>query len=362
MPQERVAVSMSGGADSSIAAAILKNQGYQVFGITMLLHTNYGDKQAEQAKRVAESLGIPHQIIDFGKLFSQKVINYFLKEYALGRTPNPCIACNHYVKFGALLNKARELGADFMASGHYARVEPSPEGYHLLRGIDRNKDQSYFLYTLGQEQLRYLLLPIGYLHKSKVTRLARELGFTNASRNESQDICFLPNSDYHSFIREHIPSPPGDIVDTSGKILGRHKGLAHYTVGQRQGLGLASDKRLYVIRLDADNNRLVVGNQDQLLTNRLFASRLSWIAGKAPEALKGITVKVRYKSPEVGVYLYINDDTAEVQFARHQRAIAPGQSIVFYRGEVVLGGGTIEAPDSVERSEPDKHSIHTILC
>jgi len=353
---------MSGGVDSSVAAVILKKQGYQVFGVTMLLNSDYDDKTAEQAKRVADRLAIPHYVMDFGELFSKQVITPFFDEYRQARTPNPCINCNRYVKFGALLNEARELGADFMATGHYAQVEPCQDGYRLLKGIDHAKDQSYFLYTLGQRQLKHLLLPIGYLNKAEVNRMSVELGLADIFKNESQDICFIPNNNYHSFIREHILSQPGDIVNTEGKILGRHKGLAYYTVGQRQGLGLASDRRLYVLRLDTKSNRLEVGSQDQLFTSRLFASRLSWVLGKAPEDTANITAKVRYKSPEVAASLLLDNNSAEVRFAQPQRAIAPGQSIVFYQGEVVLGGGIIEAPEILEKDKPSEHSIHAILC
>jgi tRNA-specific 2-thiouridylase len=318
--------------------------------------------EIDSARQVAAKLGIPHYVRDFRDIFARKVITTFCNEYGQGRTPNPCIICNHYVKFGALLNKARELGADFMATGHYARVESSPEGYRLLKGVDRTKDQSYFLYNLGQEQLRYLLLPIGHLHKSKVKEQAVELGLADAIGIESQDICFIPDKNLNSFIREHIPSRPGDIVDNEGKILGKHKGLAYYTVGQRQGLGLSSNRRLYVIKLDAESNRLVVDSQDKLFTSRLFASQLSWVSGKVPQETANITAKVRYKSPEIGVNLYINNGATEVRFARPQWAIAPGQSIVFYQGEEVLGGGVIEALESAERNEPDQSSIHTILC
>ncbi len=361
MPKKRVAVAMSGGVDSSVAAAILKNQGYQVFGITMLLYSDYSHKVAEQARRVAERLAIPHYVIDFRESFSQQVIVPFCNEYVQGRTPNPCINCNHYVKFGALLNKSSDLGADFMATGHYARVESSQYGYHLLKGIDRTKDQSYFLYTLGQEQLEHLLLPLGHLNKAEVKRIALEMGLADAIRYESQDICFIPDNNLHSFIREHISSQPGDIIDTKGNILGRHKGLAYYTVGQRQGLRLTSNKRLYVLRLEAESNKLIVGSQDQLFTSQLFASHLSWISGKAPEKTDNITAKVRYKSPEVGAKLYLNKNTVEVYFAQPQRAIAPGQSIVFYRGKEVLGGGIIEYSEPAKSNEPDKISIHAVL-
>ena len=343
MPQKQVAVAMSGGIDSSVAAALLKKQGYQVIGVTMhLSDSEKGSDTIENAKRVANKLAIAHDGIDFGKPFWQQVITPFFSEYGRGRTPNPCIACNQYIKFGLLLNKVRQMGADYLATGHYARVEPCSIGYRLLKAIDHSKDQSYFLYTLGQEQLRYLLLPMGNIYKSQARRMAREMGLANTARYESQDICFIPDNNYRSFIAEHIPSQPGDIIDTDGKILGKHKGLAYYTVGQRQGLGLASDKRLYVLKLDAKSNRLVVGSHDQLSSNKLVASQLSWISGKAPEDSRDITAKVRYKSPETAASLHLNNGTAEVRFSQPQWAISPGQAIVFYQGEAVSGGGIIE--------------------
>jgi len=361
MSQKRVAVAMSGGVDSSVTAAILKEECYQVTGITMLLYPKQGDKTVENARKIADIIGIPHHIVDFRKLFKQRVITPFCNEYQQGRTPNPCIFCNNHVKFDALLKKARELGADFMATGHYVRVEYSKDGYQLLKGVDRNKDQSYFLYTLGQKQLQYLLLPMGNLHKSQTKRMAGELSLADSIKSESQDICFIPNSDYSSFISEHISSPAGDIIDIDDRILGRHRGLVHYTVGQRQGLGLASNKRLYVIRLDAGSNRLVVGSQEHLLTGYLSANQLSWVLGKAPDETHNITAKIRYRSPEVAVSLSINNETAEVRFAHPQRAVAPGQSIVFYRGEVVLGGGIIETPKLAEGNDTDKHPVHAVL-
>ena len=361
MPQKQVAVAMSGGVDSSVTAAILKEKCYRVFGITMLLYPEYGNKEAWNAKKIAEDLGIPHHTVDFRKLFEQKVITPFCNEYQQGRTPNPCVCCNNHIKFDALLKKARELGADFMATGHYARVEASTDGYRLLKGVDHSKDQSYFLYTLGQKQLQYLLLPMGTLYKSKAKRMARELGLADIIKPESQDVCFIPDSGYSSFISKRISSPPGDIIDTDGKILGRHRGLAYYTVGQRQGLGLASNKRLYVIRPSTDGNRLVAGSQEHLFTSNLSANQLSWVSGQAPDETANITAKIRYRSPEVEVSLSINKGTAEVQFAQPQRAVTPGQSIVFYRGKVVLGGGVIETPKLTEGNEADKHPIHAIL-
>ena len=351
MSKERVVVAMSGGVDSSVAAAILKEQGYQVIGVTMQIWPKDKEDSSggccglgaiEDAKRVAYKLGIPHYVMNFRDIFAQTVIADFCREYSLGRTPNPCIRCNQYIKFDVLLSRAMELDADFIATGHYGRVEHSSDGYRLLKGVDPAKDQSYFLYTLGQNELKHLLLPIGNFEKTKSRNIAPELGLPTATSPDSQDICFIPGGNYRSFIAEHITTPPGDIVDTRGNILGRHKGLARYTVGQRQGLGLASDKRLYVIRLDASSNRLIVGTEDQLLSGKLTASQLNWISGKAPGELTCIAAKVRYCSPEVAVKLSSGNGAAEVSFEKPQRAIAPGQAVVFYQGEIVLGGGIIE--------------------
>jgi len=350
MGKGRVFVAMSGGVDSSLAAALLKEAGYEVIGVTMQIWPP--DKQAfggccgleavEDAKRVAYKLGTPHYVMNLRDIFAQRVITDFCREYSLGRTPNPCIRCNQYIKFDALLERIKELDADFMATGHYARIERSQNGYCLLKAVDLSKDQSYFLYTLGQRELQHLLLPIGNLHKAEVRRLAAELGLSTATRRDSQDICFIPDNDYRSFIAKHIPLEPGDIIDTEGKVLGRHKSLAQYTVGQRQGLGLASGERLYVLKLDVTSNRLVVGTKDQLLSNTLIASKLSWISGEAPEEPVNITAKIRYKAPEVAARLHPRDGVVEVSFHQPQRAIAPGQAIVFYQGDTVLGGGIIK--------------------
>lgn len=349
MPQKRVAVAMSGGVDSSVAAALLKEAGYEVIGVTMQIWPS--DKPAfggccgleaiGKAKRVAHKLGILHYVLNFRDTFAQKVITDFCHEYSLGHTPNPCIVCNQDIKFGSLLDKVSAMGADYLATGHYARIEHSANGYRLLKGTDQSKDQSYFLYPLGQKELQHLIFPLGELHKTEVRQLATKLGLPS-SRHESQDLCFIPDNDYRSFIANHIPLKSGDIVDDKGKVLGRHNGLAQYTVGQRQGLGLASDKRLYVLKLDASNNRLVVGTRDQLLNNTLFTSKLRWVSEKAPEKPNNVTAKIRYNSPEVTATLSLKDGGAEVNFHQPQRAIAPGQSIVFYQGDTVLGGGIIE--------------------
>ncbi len=361
MPRKRVAVAMSGGVDSSLAAALLKGDGDEVIGVTMQIWAVKapeedrpgaccGVEAIEAAKRVAYKLEIPHYVLNLRDIFAQKVIDYFCQEYSLGRTPNPCIRCNQYIKFDVLLQKAKELGADFLATGHYARIEHSPNGYRLLKAVDTSKDQSYFLYTLGQRDMQYLLMPLGSLHKAEVRKQAAKLGLPTANRRDSQDVCFIPDNDYRSFIARHITLQPGDIVDTADKVLGKHHGLAQYTVGQRQGLGLTSNKRLYVLKLDATGNRLVVGSEEQLFSNTLTASRLSWVSGQAPAEPIAVTAKVRYKSPEAVADLTVNDGIAKVQFHQPQRAIAPGQAVVFYQGDVVLGGGIIESAENAAQT------------
>ncbi len=366
MPQERVAVAMSGGVDSSMAAALLKESGYEVIGVTMQLWPRQatgedrvggccGVEAVEWAKRVAYKLGILHYVINLRDIFAEKVIADFCREYSLGRTPNPCIRCNQYIKFDTLLQRAKELDADFLATGHYARIDHSPDGYRLLKAVDSSKDQSYFLYTLGQRELQHLLFPVGNLYKAEVRRLAAKMGLPTANRRDSQDICFIPDNDYRPFVARQVSLKPGDIVGTGGEVLGRHSGLAQYTVGQRQGLGLASghgsgqasNKRLYVIKIDVAGNRLVVGTESQLLSNRLVARELSWVSGEAPTEEISATAKIRYKSPEVAAKLCFNDGVAEVEFCQSQRAVTPGQAVVFYQGDVVLGGGIIEDAETV---------------
>ena len=343
MHKERVAVAMSGGVDSSLAAALLKQAGYNVFGIHMQLWSDPNiERTMSDLEHTCQLLDILLYKLDLETEFHRLVIDYFCLEYSLGRTPNPCIVCNQHVKFGLLLDRALEMGAKYLATGHYARIGRS-EGYRLLKAADRGKDQSYFLYTLGQRQLQHLLLPLSELSKQKVRRLAAELGLPSSSRRDSQDVCFIPDNDYRSFVAEHISLRPGDIVDITGKVLGKHDGLARYTVGQRQGLRLASGGQLYVLRLDAASNRLVVGTKDQLLHNVLTATKLSWVSGEAPKEPISITAKVRYKAPEVAAELHPSDGKAEVRFVEPQPAIAPGQSVVFYQGDAVLGGGIIDA-------------------
>jgi len=341
MNKGRVAVAMSGGVDSSLAAALLQQEGYEVCGVYLRLWSEL-EHNISDLERTCQLLDIPLHQFNFEAEFKSLVIDHFLQEYRLGRTPNPCVTCNQLIKFGLLLDKVLQMGMDYLATGHYAQIEPSPNGYRLLRAVDPDKDQSYFLYTLGQRELQHLMLPLGNHHKTEVRKLATELGLPTSQRHESQDVCFISDNDYRSFVAQHIPLKPGDIVDTKGKVLGRHNGLAHYTVGQRQRLGLASTERLYVIKLNASSNNLIVGQESQLLNDSLFASNLFWVSGEAPKTPVNIAARIRYKAPQVAAKLYINNGTAQVNFHEPQRAIAPGQSIVFYQGDTVLGGGIIE--------------------
>jgi tRNA-specific 2-thiouridylase len=358
MPSKRVVVAMSGGVDSSVAAALLIAAGYEVIGVTMQIWPSdepafggcCGLEAVEDAKRVAYQLDFPHYVLNLRDVFAQMVIDDFCREYSLGRTPNPCVRCNQYIKFDTLLDRIKELDASFMATGHYARIESTSVGYHLLKAVDQTKDQSYFLYTMGQKELQHLLLPLGDLHKAEVRELATKLNLPVSVKRDSQDVCFIPDGNYRLFLASRVSFRPGDIVDTEGKVLGRHKGLAQYTVGQRQGLGLTSNRRLYVARIDVTSNKLVVGNNGQLQSNSLVASGLNWVSGRVPERSTSVAAKVRYRSPEVSAKLHFNNRNnriVEVRFQQPQWAITPGQSVVFYHGDTVLGGGIIQDADAV---------------
>ncbi len=348
MSQKRVAVAMSGGVDSSLTAVLLKQAGHRVSGIYMQLWSDHSYPTSD-LELTCHLLDIPLYKLNLETEFRHLVIDYFCREYSLGHTPNPCTACNQSIKFGLLLDRVLEMGMDYLATGHYARIEPTPNGYRLLKAVDQTKDQSYFLYTLGQRELQHLLLPLGNRRKADVRKSAAKLGLPGSSRHDSQDVCFIPDNDYRAFIAKHVALKSGDIIDTEGRVLGRHDGLAQYTVGQRQGLGLNSNKRLYVLRLDTANNRLVVGSESQLLSNALSASNLSWVSESAPNEPSDITVKIRHKSPEVAASLYLNNGVAKVDFHQPQRAVTPGQAVVFYQGDAVLGGGIIEGADTIIR-------------
>jgi tRNA-specific 2-thiouridylase len=349
-----VVVAMSGGVDSSAAAAILKRGGYDVIGVTMRLWTEgNGDsptphrrccslEEVEDARRVCQVLDIPFYVLNFEAQFRTYVVDYFCREYLRGRTPNPCLACNKWIKFDFLLNRALTLGADYLATGHYARIEQCGGSYVLLKGTDYAKDQSYVLYTLGQKELEHLLLPMGPYRKGEARRIAQELGLPVWDKAESQEICFITNGDYHDFLSERSLTRPGDIVDADGRVLGRHSGIGFYTVGQRRGLGLVAHRPLYVLSIDPDSNRVVVGSNDKLQRRELIADEVSYISGEPLQALINVNAKIRYKSPEAKAVLYPQGRQARLIFEEPQRAITPGQAVVFYRDDEVLGGGIIE--------------------
>ena len=357
-----VAMAMSGGVDSSVAAALLLRQGRKVVGVTMNLFSLpkeecvrddlkscCGWKAQEDANRVAVGLGIPHFVVDFRREFERSVIEDFGREYARGRTPNPCIRCNRYLKFGLLLERAGALGAETVATGHYARASfDKGTGRWLLRkGADADKDQSYFLYSLTQAQLARALFPVGELAKTEVRRLAAEFGLPTARKGESQEICFVPDGDYPRFLRERFPEAfrPGPIVDKTGKVIGRHDGIGRFTVGQRSGLGIAAPRPLYVLAVDAATNTVVAGENRDLARTRLLVEEMNWISIEALRAPRPVKVKVRYRQAEAPALIVPEaDGSVRVEFETPQRAIAPGQAAVFYDGDVVVGGGLIARP------------------
>ena len=355
MGRTRVAVAMSGGVDSSLSAALLQEAGYEVMGVTMQLwcEERYGLssssrptccslKDIQDARIVCHFLDIPFYVVNVEAEFRASVVDYFCDEYVRGRTPNPCIVCNQRIKFDFLLNRILSMGAEYLATGHYARIVNSEGEYCLLKGLDPSSDQSYFLYTLGQTELRHLLFPVGGYFKSQVRQMAAERRLSVAEKPKSQDLCFVPDGNYEEFIQARVSSVPGEIVDEGGRVLGKHQGIAFYTIGQRTGLGIATGRRLYVHSIDADNNVVVVGPEDKLFVSSLHARSVRFV-GDGPQQPVAITAKIRYNSPGTSAMLYPFEGRAEVMFQERQRAVAPGQAVVFYQGDEVLGGGVIEA-------------------
>ncbi|BAL82485.1 putative tRNA-specific 2-thiouridylase MnmA [Selenomonas ruminantium subsp. lactilytica TAM6421] len=359
MDKKTVAVAMSGGVDSSLTAALLLEQGYEVLGITMLL-TEEGRSETvdvaageepdcvRDAKKVAEALGIRHYVADFRQEFRKNVIDYFLDEYAKGRTPNPCVMCNPSMKFGLLLDKAKELGADFLATGHYARIGQLDNGrYVVKKGLDEHKDQSYALHRLPQPILQHILLPLGDMTKEHVRELAENMDLPVAHKAESQEICFVPHDDYKAFLRKHKPGclHKGNIVNDAGDVLGRHEGVPLYTIGQRKGLGIAAPEPLYVHKLDVKRNEVVVGGNKSVFATGLLASDPNWIAIDKLEDGMEFGAKIRYGKREAKAKLSLQaDGLLKVEFAEPQRAVTPGQFVVFYEGDVLVGGAMIEQP------------------
>ncbi len=354
-PKTSVVIAMSGGVDSSVAAALLLQQGYHVTGMLQRLWTDsqHPEKSPpktqealDHAQKVAEQLGIQLTVVDTQRIFRETVVQAFLDGYAQGLTPNPCLVCNRYVRWDFLLGKALETGADYLATGHYARLSKDASGHiQLQRGIDLSKDQSYVLYMLNQRQLKHTLFPLGAYTKIQVRELARRLQLPVAERSESQDLCFLESGDYKGFLRRFAPQTqePGPIVDRAGNFLGQHNGLANYTIGQRKGIRIAAPKPYYVISKDLQTNSLVIGELADLGSRHLTASQVNWISGKPPSNPQRLQIKVRYKARDAwGLVTPTGDHSARVSFEQDVRDITPGQAVVFYQAEICLGGGTID--------------------
>ena len=343
----KVMIGMSGGVDSSVAALLLKDAGYDCLGATMRLYegTKSGSRDAEDAKMVAERLGMEHRVFDAATDFEEKVIRYFVDTYEAGGTPNPCIECNRTMKFSHMYRLAQEQGCERIATGHYARIARREDGRWLLKkGLDEDKDQSYFLYVLTQEMLAYTLFPVGELRKEDVRRLAEENGLINARKRDSQDICFVPDGDYASFICAYTGRayPSGNFVDEAGRVLGRHEGMIRYTVGQRRGLGVSGGKPLYVCRKCAADNTILLTDNESLFTDTLFANKLNIITEDNLPGPIRCCARIRYRHREQpATVTQVGEDRIRVVFDEPQRAVTIGQAVVLYDGDTVIGGGTI---------------------
>lgn len=346
----KVLLGMSGGVDSSASAILLKEKGYEVIGCTMILH---GEKEAtsqavKDAKKVCDTLGILHVTCDYQKEFNCYVIQKFVQDYVQAKTPNPCVECNKYLKFGAFYQKAKELGCDYMATGHYAKIEYSKtyDQFVLKKAKEEKKDQTYFLYTIPKEQLSQILFPLqNYQSKENTKELATKNGLEVAKKKESQEICFIPDNDYQKFLRKHMQKKPksGNIVLKTGEVLGKHQGFINYTIGQRKGIGISYSEPLYVIKLDDEENEVIVGTQEELYAKELYAEELNWLVfDKTPEKLECLA-KIRYRAKEAKATVTKEKNGVLVKFEEPQRAITKGQSVVFYDKEgIVLGGGKIQ--------------------
>jgi tRNA-uridine 2-sulfurtransferase len=358
----RVVVAMSGGVDSSVAAALLVEQGYEVIGMMMRLWSEPGlgaaapanrcctPDQMADARRVANHLDIPFYVLDVKDYFRDTIVQFFIDEHSRGRTPNPCIECNRQIRFTYLLNRALALDANYLATGHYARVRHVATGYQLLKGVDEAKDQAYVLHVLGQSELAQVLFPVGAYTKEEVRQLANRFGLPVAAKKESMDLCFLGDNDYRRFLRQYAPQSheSGPILNTAGEALGRHQGLAFYTIGQRKGLGIAAAEPLFVLRKDTAQNALIVGTHQELGQTSLLARDVNWIAGKRPLAPVSAEVKIRYKArPVAATVTAVADDQARVDFDEPVYGATAGQGAVFFQGDICLGGGIIADPEAL---------------
>jgi len=346
--KKKVMVAVSGGVDSSVAAFLLKEEGFDVTGVTMCLGIRQegegvrccGFDAIDDAKHVCDHLQIPHFIFDYAAEMEERIIHKFVAEYQKGRTPNPCIDCNRHLKFGSLLAKAKIMGFDYLATGHYARIEKQQDTWHLLRPKDKIKDQTYFLYPIKVEDLSSLLFPLGSLNKDEVRTLAKKEGLHVAQKAESQDICFITQGDYRIFFQEKkVVTAGGDIVDMAGNILGKHKGIIYYTIGQRGGLGISAKTPLYVAEIDAVKNRVVVGEKKDLYSIGLFAGDVNLLTDDLPAEMEA---KIRYRKKSALCSVQKEANKLKVVFKEAQESITPGQAVVFYAGDDVLGGGVIE--------------------
>lgn len=358
MNKNKVVVAMSGGVDSSVCAYLLKKHGYEVVGMTMQIWQDAPEETrlkeggccsigaVYDARRVADKIGIPYYVINLKDYFNEKVIANFIKEYLEGRTPNPCIVCNRYLKFDALLKKAMEIDAFYIATGHYSKIEyDSSRGRYILKkSIDSTKDQSYALYNLTQFQLEHILLPLGNYTKQEIRKIAEEAGLSVAKKPDSQEICFV-NTDYKDFLKKRVPEKiiPGLFLDKKGNILGEHRGIPFYTIGQRRGLGISAGKPLYVVDIDAERNAVIVGSEEDLFVKEFIACHMNWIAIDELKAEKRVNAKIRYNFNEKPAKIIpLDQDQVKVIFDEPQKAVTPGQAVVFYENDTVVGGGIIK--------------------